>query len=189
MGNILPLIIEPDPLLHIPSDYVEEINDFTRQISEDMLATMYHHNGIGLAGIQVGIKQKIIVIDIDHYATSPEEFLHDGKPLCLINAKIVTKSKILSSHKEGCLSLPNIFSDVSRPNSITIEYFNQHGEKMEMTQENNLLAVCIQHEIDHTEGIVFIDHISYLKKHMALDKLKGLKQNEKLKKTEKYTDL
>lgn len=175
-GKILPLVIEPDPLLHLISDVVDEVDDSIRVLMADMLATVRHNRGIGLAAIQVGVKKKVIVIDIDYYAENDSQFLHEGKPLYLVNAKLVEKSSDTTIHKEGCLSLPNVFGDVCRPSSIKVEYIDQNGKPSSLTVSHNLLAICIQHEIDHSNGIVFLDHLSQLKKKMALDKLKKQKK-------------
>ena len=174
-GCVLPLVIEPDPLLHLVSDIVDEVDDSIRLLMADMLATTRHNKGIGLAAIQVGVRKKVIIIDIDHHAEDESQFLHRGKPLYLVNAEVIERSDDTASYREGCLSLPEVFGDVYRPSSVVVSYLNENGERMQLAESNNLLTVGLQHEIDHSNGIVFLDHLSRLKKHMALDKLKKLK--------------
>ena len=136
---------------------------------DDMLETMYDANGIGLAAIQIGIPKRIIVMDI---AKKDE----DKKPMYFVNPVIKNKNKDLSTYEEGCLSVPNQFAEVDRPSTCTVEYLDYNGEK-KILEANELLATCIQHEMDHLEGILFIDYLSKLKKSMIIKKLSKHKKN------------
>ena len=165
------IITEPDPLLHQISSEVKEINSEIRHIFDKMLETMYSESGIGLAAVQVGILKKLIVI---HLQESEE-----STPLFLANAKIIAKSDIETSMKEFCLSVPEIGVDIIRPEEVTVEYLDYYGN-CQTIEANGLLAKCLQHEIDHTNGIVTIDYIeSKLKREMANKKLKKLKNPQK----------
>ena len=165
---ILPLVIAPDERLNTPSKPVAEVTDETRQLLDDMLETMYANKGIGLAAVQVGVMQRVIVVDV---AQVEEE----NDPIKLINPEIIERSEDLQSYPEGCLSFPEQYSDVERPAVITLRYLDETGAQKEM-QADGLLAVCIQHEIDHTDGIVFVDHISKLKRDMIIRRLKKAKR-------------
>lgn len=177
-AKILPLVTEPDPLLHLPSKEVEEITGDIKHLMQDMLATMYHSEGIGLAAVQVGFLLKLVVIDIDHYEKQ-EAFLHNNEPLFMINPIIVDKSLEMVSFCEGCLSLPTIRGDVMRHEWIVVEYKDQDGNK-QSKKFTGLLSICAQHEIDHTNGIIFIDHLSHLKKEFFMKKLMKIKKKQEL---------
>ncbi len=160
---ILPLVIAPDERLLKPSKNIEKVTDDVRAFIRDMFDTMYAHQGIGLAAVQVGVHHNIIVVDV-----AQREGAHE--PLAFINPEIISSSEDDSVFKEGCLSFPDQFSDVTRPASITVRYLNEQG--VEKTLEaDGILATCLQHEIDHTKGIVFVDHISKMKRDMILRKL------------------
>ncbi len=165
---VLPLVIAPDPRLNTPSKKVEVVDDSIRKILDDMLETMYANEGIGLAAVQVGIHKKLIVVDVG---------VRDGKPkpMKFVNPEIVTESKDLSSYNEGCLSFPDQFSEVQRPAKITVRYQDENGQEHTI-EATDILATCLQHEIDHTNGIVFVDHISSLKRDMIIRKLKKAKR-------------
>jgi len=165
---ILPLVIAPDERLNIPSTPVEKVDDSIRTLLNDMLETMYANQGIGLAAVQVGVHKTIVVMDVAVREGSNE-------PLKLINPTIVDASPDQSVYTEGCLSFPDQFSDVERPARVTVKYLDEHGEPHELKAEG-ILATCIQHEIDHTKGIVFVDHISSLKRDMILRKLTKAKR-------------
>ena len=136
---------------------------------DDMLETMYHANGIGLAAIQIGVPKRIIVMDI-----SKKE---DKKnPMYFVNPVIKNKNKDLSTYEEGCLSVPNQFAEVDRPATCEVEFLDYNGEK-KILKASGLLATCIQHEMDHLEGILFIDYLSKLKKSMIIKKLSKQKKN------------
>lgn len=176
----------PDPRLKTVSVPVEpdEFNDDLRVLVEDMFETMYDAPGIGLAAIQVGVPKRVLVIDLqpEDPDAEPEE-TEDGRefqptkkdPLVFINPVIVDPADELSTYQEGCLSVPEIFADVDRPATCTVRYQDLDGNHHEENLEG-LLATCLQHEMDHLEGILFIDHLSRLKRNMALKKLKKLRQ-------------
>ena len=157
------IIIEPDSILRKKSATLEKVDDTLRELLDDMLETMYSAPGIGLAGVQIGILKRLIVIDI----SKDEE---KKSPLFLINPVIISKSNNTSVHEEGCLSLPGYFAEIERPAECQIEYVDYNGKKKDM-KASGLLATCIQHEIDHLNGILFIDYLSKLKRDMIIKKL------------------
>ena len=157
------IIIEPDTILRKKSETLEKVDNEVRELMDDMLETMYAAPGIGLAAVQVGILKRLIVIDI-----SKEK--EKKNLLFLINPEIIFKSKNTSVYEEGCLSLPGYFAEIERPAECQIEYIDYEGKKKEM-KANGLLATCIQHEVDHLNGILFIDYLSKLKKDMIIKKL------------------
>ena len=157
------ILIEPDPILRKKSIPLEQVDDSVKKLMDDMLATMYQAPGIGLAAIQVGILKRIVVIDI-----SKEKEKKD--PLFLVNPQIINRSKETSIYEEGCLSLPGQFAEIERPSDCLIKYVDYNGKEKEL-QASGLLATCIQHEVDHLNGILFIDYLSKLKKEMIIKKL------------------
>tara|TARA_Y100000817_G_scaffold310055_1_gene300095 strand:- start:469 stop:993 length:525 start_codon:yes stop_codon:yes gene_type:complete len=157
------IVIEPDPILRKESEPVEKVDDQLRRLLDDMLETMYAAPGIGLAAVQVGILKRLIVIDI-----SKDKEKKD--PLFLINPKIISKSKQTSTYEEGCLSLPGHFAEIERPAECQINFIDYNGKKKEI-KANGLLSTCIQHEVDHLNGVLFIDYLSKLKKDMIIKKL------------------
>tara|TARA_B100000941_G_C28226191_1_gene409180 strand:- start:17 stop:541 length:525 start_codon:yes stop_codon:yes gene_type:complete len=157
------ILIEPDPILREKSIYLEKVDDQLRKLMNDMLETMYAAPGIGLAAVQIGILKRLIVIDI-----SRDE--QKKKPLFFVNPKIIYQSKKTSIYEEGCLSLPGYFAEIERPSECHVEYVDYYGKEQKL-KTNGLLATCIQHEIDHLEGILFIDYLSKLKKNMIIKKL------------------
>ena len=165
--TIRKILIEPDPFLRQVSHNVEKVDDELRNLMDDMLETMYAAPGIGLAAVQVGIPKRVIVIDL-----SKEE---EKKPLYFVNPKIIVKSNNNSTYEEGCLSVPGQFAEVDRPDQCHINYLDYSGQKKELKAEG-LLATCIQHEMDHLEGILFIDHLSKLKKNFIAKKLSKQKK-------------
>ena len=166
------IIIEPDPILRKKSQPLEKVDSEVRKLMDDMLETMYAAPGIGLAAVQIGILKRVIVIDI----TKEDQ---KKKPIFLINPKIISKSKEISTYEEGCLSLPGHFAEVERPANCNLEYVDYNGLKKNLKVEG-LLATCVQHEIDHLNGILFIDYLSKLKKDMIIKKL--VKQKKELNK-------
>ena len=166
------IVIEPDPILRKKSDYLEKVDDELRRLMDDMLETMYAAPGIGLAAVQIGILKRLIVIDI----TKNDE---KKDPLFLINPKIISKSSNTSTYEEGCLSLPGHFAEIERPAECQVSYMDYNGKKKEMTAKG-LLSTCIQHEVDHLNGVLFIDYLSKLKKDMIIKKL--IKHKKELKK-------
>ncbi len=157
------IIIEPDPVLRKKCDPLEKVDDQTRKLMKDMLETMYNAPGIGLAAIQIGILKRLVVIDISKDQEKKE-------PLFLINPEIIHTSNKTSIYEEGCLSLPGQFAEIERPAECVLKYVDYHGIQKEMKAEG-LLATCIQHEVDHLNGILFIDYLSKLKKDMIIKKL------------------
>ena len=163
------IITEPNKLLRQISRPVEKVGREERQLMDDMLETMYAANGIGLAAIQIGIPKRIIVMDI-----SKEE--NKREPRYFVNPIILNKDKLKSTYEEGCLSVPDQFAEIDRPKNCDVEYLDYNGEKKFLKAEG-LLATCIQHEMDHLEGILFIDYLSKLKKSMIIKKLSKNKSN------------
>lgn len=166
--TILPLIVAPDERLSIPSKPVEQVDDKIRTLLDDMLETMYAHQGIGLAAVQVGVHLRCIVVDIA---------VRDGgrDPIKFINPEIIKKSDAQRTFKEGCLSFPDQYSDVVRPDTVTVRYLDENGVE-KIIEADDILSTCLQHEIDHTNGVVFVDHISHMKRDMILRKLKKAKR-------------
>lgn len=174
---ILPLVIAPDPFLNQPSEKVEVVDDEIRALLDDMLETMYASQGIGLAAVQVGVHKRLVVVDVEYPSPRYEgEEAGPGKPMKLINPEIVESSDALHDYDEGCLSFPGQYSSVTRPEVVTVKYLDENG-KEQVLEADGLLATCIQHEIDHTNGIVFVDHISKLKRNMILKKLTKAKKS------------
>jgi peptide deformylase len=163
------ILTEPDPFLRQKSLKVEEVNDEVRSLMDDMLATMYNAPGIGLAAIQIGVPKRIIVMDLSR----DEE---KKNPLYFINPEIITNSDNDAIYEEGCLSVPGQFAEISRPDKCKVKYLDYHG-KEKILEAKGLLATCIQHEIDHLEGILFIDYLSKLKKSMIVKKLSKQKKS------------
>ena len=156
------IITEPDKILRKISSPVQKVGDTERKIMDDMIETMYSANGIGLAAIQIGIRKRIIVIDL--------KIENKKNPLFFVNPVIKNKDNLKSTYEEGCLSVPNQFAEIDRPKKCDVEYLDYNGEKKILKAEG-LLATCIQHEMDHLEGILFIDYLSKLKKSMIIKKL------------------
>ncbi|MGI8704903.1 MAG: peptide deformylase [Sphingomicrobium sp.] len=171
-------IIEvPDPLLRQKSTPVETVDDEIRTLIADMFETMYEAPGIGIAAIQVGVPKRVLVIDLQEPAEEGGEPVSD--PRIFINPEILEHSKQQVPYTEGCLSVPDQFADVDRPDRIRARWLDEQGEPHEEVIEG-LLATCLQHEMDHLEGILFIDHLSRLKREMILKKLiKQRKEQQK----------
>jgi len=165
---LLPIVEVPDPRLRLISTPVETVDDELRELIADMFDTMYDAPGIGLAAIQVGVPKRVIVMDLQ------EEEDEDGKPIraprVFINPEILDPTEEQSVYTEGCLSIPEQFADVERPARCRVKWLDENGAEHDEVFEG-LLATCIQHEMDHLEGIVFIDHLSRLKRDMILKKL------------------
>ena len=165
---LLELVKAPDPRLKLVSEPVPEVDSKLRRFMTDMVETMYAENGIGLAAIQVGVAKRVAVIDLDPGGPN-------SKPIYLVNPRIVDASGELSTYHEGCLSVPEVWDDVKRPANLTVEYTDEHG-KVQTVKADGLFATCLQHEIDHINGLLFIDHLSRLKRTMALRKSAKLKR-------------
>ena len=162
------IVTEPAPILRQKSEPLEQVDNSIRKLLDDMLLTMYTAPGIGLAAVQVGILKRLIVIDI----SKKEE---EKKPLFLINPEISFRSKETSIFEEGCLSIPGYFAEIERPAKCNVRFIDYNGKKKELETEG-LLATCVQHEIDHLNGVLFIDYLSKLKKDMIIKKLKKQKK-------------
>ena len=169
---VLPIVEVPDPRLRLVSVPVAEITDETRAFVADMIDTMYAAHGIGLAAIQVGVPRRILVIDLQDREEADEngEARPVRNPRCYINPEVLAVSEETSSYNEGCLSIPEQYADVSRPARCTVRWQDETGATHE-EELSGLLATCMQHEIDHLNGVLFIDHISRLKRQMLLKKL------------------
>ena len=165
---ILPILEVPDPRLKTVSTPVETVDDDLRALIADMFDTMYDAPGIGLAAIQVGVPKRVLVMDLQ------EEEDEEGKPIkaprVFINPEILDPAEEMSTYTEGCLSVPDQFADVDRPATCRVKWLDEHGEAHDEVF-TGLLATCIQHEMDHLEGIVFLDHLSRLKRQMIMKKL------------------
>ena len=157
------ILTEPNEILRKKSLPVDNVDKDVQILMDDMLETMYAAPGIGLAAIQIGIPKRIIVLDI-------EQKEGNKKPLFFINPEIIQKSKNFSTYEEGCLSVPGQFAEIDRPDKCHVKYLDYYGVKKEINAEG-MLATCIQHEMDHLEGILFIDYLSKLKKTMIIKKL------------------
>ena len=167
------ILVEPNKLLREVSRPIKEVNKEIQSLMDDMLETMYSANGIGLAAIQIGIPKRIVVVDVTK--EDEKKNLH-----CLINPKIKKFSDDRSSYEEGCLSIPNTFIQIERPREIEIEYIDENGKKKTM-QCSGLLSTCIQHEVQHCDGILIIDYLSKLKKDLIIKKIsKEVSNNNKI---------
>jgi peptide deformylase len=166
------ILIEPNKLLRQVSKPVEKVGNQERKLMDDMLETMYEAPGIGLAAIQIGEPKRIIVMDISRDENKKE-------PLYLVNPVIKNKNLEKAIYEEGCLSVPDQFAEIERPNTCDVEYLDYEGKKQILKAEG-LLAVCIQHEMDHLEGVLFIDYLSKLKRSMIIKKLSKIKINREI---------
>ena len=166
--TVRPILTAPDPRLQAVSTEVEAVTGEIRALIDDMADSMYAADGIGLAAIQIGVARRILVIDLDQ---------KEGKknPVAYINPKITWASEEMAVFEEGCLSVPEIWDDVERPAKIRCEYLDRDGN-LQVLEADGLLATCLQHEMDHLNGVLFIDHLSRLKKTMAIKKLTKAKK-------------
>ncbi len=167
--SVKPILTEPNKILRQISKPVESIGDEERRLMDDMLDTMYAAPGIGLAAIQIGVPKRIIVMDISRDEDKKE-------PRYFVNPVIKNKNNETSRYEEGCLSVPDQFAEIERPNECEVEYLDYNGKK-QLLKADGLLATCIQHEMDHLEGVLFIDYLSKLKKSMIIKKLSKNKSN------------
>tara|TARA_X000000368_G_scaffold262528_1_gene207822 strand:- start:157 stop:681 length:525 start_codon:yes stop_codon:yes gene_type:complete len=163
----------PDPILRKKSVSVDKVDKDIQKLMSDMLETMYHAPGIGLAAIQIGVPKRVVVMDISKESNKKE-------PMYFVNPEIVWKSDLKAIYEEGCLSIPNQFAKIERPESCNVRYLNYDGIEKEM-KAKGLLATCLQHEIDHLNGVLFIDYLSKLKKNIIIKKLsKNKKELERI---------
>ena len=165
------IITVPHPLLKKASKPVERVDDELRALMDDMLETMYAAPGIGLAAVQVGVPKRVIVMDLAREDEPPQ-------PRYFANPEITWRSDELAVREEGCLSVPDVYDEVERPARVGLRYMDYHGEHVEEEAEG-LLAVCIQHELDHLNGVLFIDHLSRLKRDRAVAKVKKAAKDAK----------
>jgi len=166
------ILTEPNKVLRQVSKNVDKVGDEERVLMDDMLDTMYDAPGIGLAAIQIGVPKRIIVMDISRDQDKKE-------PRYFVNPVIKNRNKEKARYEEGCLSVPDQFAEIERPNSCEVEYLDYDGNK-QLLKADGLLATCIQHEMDHLEGVLFIDYLSKLKKSMIIKKLSKIKLNRKI---------
>jgi peptide deformylase len=167
---ILPIITAPDRRLKVKSKPVDVVDDAVRKLLDDMLETMYLAPGIGLSAVQVGVAKCLITVDVSR----DEE---DDAPLFLINPEIVEYSDRIETYNEGCLSLPDQFADLPRPEAITLDYLDYDGA-LQQLRADGLLSRCIQHEMDHLKGRLFVDHLSAVKRGMILRKLEKIRRQK-----------
>jgi peptide deformylase len=165
---IRPILTAPDPRLKAISEPVGRVDDEIRRLVDDLIESMYAADGIGLAAVQVGVPKRVLVMDIDQ---------RDGKknPLTFINPQILWASDEMATFQEGCLSVPEIWDDVERPAKIRAGYLDRNGKPQEL-EADGLFATCLQHEMDHLNGVLFLDHLSKLKRSIALRKLAKAKR-------------
>ena len=163
------LITVPDEVLRKKSQNIQKVGEDEKKLVKDLFETMYHHKGIGLAAIQIGIPKRIIVLDVMQKD-------NQKKPLCFINPVIKKLSNEKSKYEEGCLSIPNTFIEIERPKTCIVEYIDIDGKKKNMDCDD-LLSTCIQHEINHLDGKLIIDFLSKLKKDLIIKKLSKTRQN------------
>ena len=168
----LPIIVAPDPRLKKKAKTVESVDAEIRQLMDDMLETMYAAPGVGLAAPQVGVLKRVIVVDVSKEG-------EERQPLRMANPEILWVSDQDAGYDEGCLSLPEHYSEVVRPAAVKVRYIDHENEIREI-EADGLLATCIQHEIDHLEGVLFVDHLSQLKRNMILRKLTKAKKGDQL---------
>jgi len=170
--SVKTILTEPHKMLRQVSKSVEKVGDEERALMDDMLDTMYDAPGIGLAAIQIGVPKRIIVMDISRDEDKKE-------PRYFVNPVIKKKNEEKAKYEEGCLSVPEQFAEIERPNTCEVEYLDYFGKK-NLLKADGLLATCIQHEMDHLEGILFIDYLSKLKKTIIIKKLSKIKVNRKI---------
>ncbi|GGG30076.1 peptide deformylase [Chelatococcus composti] len=160
--TIRPIIVIPDPRLKQRSEPIEAVTDEIRRLAEDMLETMYAAPGIGLAAVQIGVLKRLVVLDVSREG-------EEKRPMVFINPEIVWASEETSTYEEGCLSIPEYYEEVERPARVRVRYLDLDGKQQEI-EADGLLATCLQHEIDHLDGVLFIDHLSKLKRDRVMRK-------------------
>lgn len=166
------ILIVPDPRLKQECEEVAEVNDEIRELLDDMLETMYAAPGIGLAAPQIGVMKRVVVMDVSDDKEKPQ-------PLKLVNPEIIWESEDTSVYQEGCLSIPEQYADVERPAEVGLRYLDENGKEHEI-EADGLLATCIQHELDHLDGILFTDYLSALKRNMILKRCRSCKRRKSL---------
>ena len=174
----LPIIKLPDPLLRTVSKPVERVDDAVRAFLDDMLETMYVAPGIGLAAVQVGQPIRALVMDVSARESKAKEGeLVAKRPICMINPRIVERGQTLRAYEEGCLSIPEVFAEVERPDTVRVQFIDRDGRPQEMLCKD-ILATCVQHEMDHLDGRLFIDYLGRLKRDMIIRKFVKAKRSE-----------
>lgn len=168
------ILYVPDPVLKQTAQPVENVDSAVQKQMQDMLQTMYDAPGIGLAANQVGLLNRVLVMDLSNRDKDEE-----ANPICMANPEIVWKSEEISAMEEGCLSIPGQYGEVERPAEVKVEYLDQNGEK-QLLEADGLLSHCVQHEIDHLNGVLFIDYLSSLKRNMMVRKVKKLVKQQGL---------
>lgn len=163
----LDIITLPDPMLRQTSEPVERVDDELRKLMDDMLETMYDAPGIGLAGIQVAVPRRVLVLDVG------ERENEGPQPICMVNPEIVARGDEMRGYEEGCLSIPDVHVEIERPSTVTVRYIDRDGEQRELEAEG-ILATAVQHEIDHLDGRLIIDFMSRLKRDMVIRKFKKI---------------
>ena len=174
MSNPYDIVIVPDPVLKTTAKAVAAVDDEVRRQMDRMLETMYRATGIGLAANQVGILNRVLVMDVEQREGRPER-----KPVFMANPEIVWKSEELSILEEGCLSIPGQFAEIERPVSVRVRYQDYEGRQKEVLAER-MLARCVQHEIDHLNGILFVDYLSNLKRNMMIRRVEKMKKQDEI---------
>jgi len=172
----LEIITLPDPLLRKQSAAVERVDDDLRRLMDDMLEAMYDAPGLGLAGVQVAVPRRVLVMDVPPDDQDEEEE-PEKNPICMVNPEILSRGKEMRLHEEGCLSIPEVFAEIERPNVCQVRYIDRQGEVREMVSEG-LLSTVVQHEIDHLNGKLFIDYMSRLKRDMVIKKFVKSKKSD-----------
>ena len=165
---LLPIITAPDPRLKKKCEPVEQVDEEIRTLMDDMLETMYAAPGIGLAAPQVGVTKRVLVLDVAKDEDDPE-------PLCMANPEITWASEEKNVYEEGCLSVPEQYADVKRPKKVRVRFLDKNNETQEI-EADDLLATCVQHEMDHLEGVLFVDYLSSIKRGMILRKVQKAKR-------------
>jgi peptide deformylase len=165
-----PIVLAPDPVLKAKATPVAQVDDGVRTLMQDMLDSMYASQGVGLAANQIGVLQRVLVMDVAPKNEPPQ-------PMRMANPEIIATSEETAVNQEGCLSLPDHYADVERPARVTVRYLDENNEHKTIDAEG-WLAVCVQHEIDHLDGVLFVDHLSALKRNMILRKMTKLKRNQ-----------
>ena len=172
---LLDIVIIPDPVLKTVADPVDRVDDGVRALMDDMLETMYDAPGIGLAAPQIGVLKRIFVMDCAKREATEDEPEVPPNPIFLANPEIIWSSEELSEYEEGCLSIPEVYEMVTRPAEVAIRYLDRDNAEQELSC-SGIMATCLQHEIDHINGVLFIDHLSRLKRQLIMRKFTKAKR-------------
>ncbi len=184
--TVLKIYVAPHPVLKKKADPVAEVTDEDRKLMDDMLETMYATDGIGLAAPQVGVSKRILVLDVEQKRDDDiEPQARRVKPLCFLNPEIIWEAEDLRVYNEGCLSVPGQYAEVARPDKVRVKYLDYNGKEQE-TEADGLLATCLQHEMDHLDGVLFVDHLSTLKRDIVMRKLRKYKKENEAEMAESH---